>query len=611
MAASEGLSKLGSFFNDIAIFFTLIPMTMMGYRVVKTADGQSNMYEKMCSENQQQRQQQQQQQPKDNPYAMAMQMLASMMQQKTNPDPGLAQQVSSLQAENQKLVAYINSIAAMQQRVQNPNSLIGQSINNRANDFNQKAGETVQRTNEQTNVSPDDIKKVYVLQKNEKKVSESNMSMNDVSQLLEKGAAVLVLTPEQEKQTMQKFDEDLKNLQKPATEAKTATEPEKKEPANEEKKALTEEKTATTEEKTAPTEEKTAPTEEKKALTEEKTAPTEEKKALTEEKKALTEEKKAPTEEKKNEQLKNEAPKGPSMAEVRETKKVASDASERLKANVDKQINSVPEPSSAVRGITGASVRDKLMRQEKIPGDGNCLYHSILRAGGIGDCNRQSSTMADVTNLRKQTLDWISNPENDKAIENMLENANLNQLTALEIQGRSAEFDVLSKDDLIKKIGTTSDWNGALGDVAPQVIAQALGREVNIQGFSPGNADYYGVTLGQQKDKSTGNITIYRVGDHFEINKDVADKMNKSMYPQAFNQYQEKQKKPVTMDDMNKTYSEPNKSVLKSDAKGGPSAKPKENGMAKKADDKALQKEPPIKDALVPKGPSKSKKPKQ
>ncbi|MFI6845115.1 protein-glutamine glutaminase family protein [Kitasatospora sp. NPDC050467] len=127
----------------------------------------------------------------------------------------------------------------------------------------------------------------------------------------------------------------------------------------------------------------------------------------------------------------------------------------------------------------------ELFSPVRVPPDGDCLYHAVNTVLFPG--------VPDALALRTRVLDWV------------LENDNLLAVTTF-----AAEHGT-TINDLALTIGLTGNWNTAAGDLAPRVVASALGVRLHIH-QSGAQTHVLEPLNGQQ---ATRDVHLALAGDHY------------------------------------------------------------------------------------------------
>ncbi len=90
------------------------------------------------------------------------------------------------------------------------------------------------------------------------------------------------------------------------------------------------------------------------------------------------------------------------------------------------------------------------------PLDGNCLYHAVNQARGFGD------SLDAARGLRAIVVEWAMSPDHLGAVVDYA-------------HGHGVDFGVL-----INTLQRNGNWQGPAGDLAPRMVASALGRNIEI-----------------------------------------------------------------------------------------------------------------------------------
>ncbi|MGW1177612.1 protein-glutamine glutaminase family protein [Kitasatospora sp. NPDC002543] len=98
--------------------------------------------------------------------------------------------------------------------------------------------------------------------------------------------------------------------------------------------------------------------------------------------------------------------------------------------------------------------RPELYRLQEVPPDGDCLYHAVNAV--------LTPQHGDATGLRRLVVEWMRQPENFAVV-----------------RPYTREFGT-TIGRLARTIGETGNWNTAAGDLAPRVVASALGVRLHI-----------------------------------------------------------------------------------------------------------------------------------
>ncbi|WP_241003310.1 protein-glutamine glutaminase family protein [Streptomyces sp. CB01881] len=127
----------------------------------------------------------------------------------------------------------------------------------------------------------------------------------------------------------------------------------------------------------------------------------------------------------------------------------------------------------------------ELFSPVRVPPDGDCLYHAVNTVLFPG--------VPDALALRTRVLDWV------------LENDNLLAVTTF-----AAEHGT-TINDLALTIGLTGNWNTAAGDLAPRVVASALGVRLHIHQ----NGAQTHVLEPLNGQQATRDVHLALAGDHY------------------------------------------------------------------------------------------------
>jgi hypothetical protein len=137
----------------------------------------------------------------------------------------------------------------------------------------------------------------------------------------------------------------------------------------------------------------------------------------------------------------------------------------------------------------------KTMEQtDKVPDDGSCFYHSVIRNGNLGE---RFPTALD---LRNHTANWLIDNENNPKLQQFLDNIGVTHEEALAV--------------------VCDGWMGNAGDIAPTIVSSALGRQINIH-RPPSKGDIQPL---EALTKTEGeSIDVYQCDNHYEANKKYYD----------------------------------------------------------------------------------------
>nr|WP_257019505.1 protein-glutamine glutaminase family protein [Streptomyces sp. TLI_235] len=169
-----------------------------------------------------------------------------------------------------------------------------------------------------------------------------------------------------------------------------------------------------------------------------------------------------------------------------------------------------PEGTDLYHHSSDEDQRPELFRWQDVPPDGDCLYHAVNAVLSPED--------GDAAALRTRVVNW------------MLEAGNLPV-----VRGFARAFGT-SMDELARTIGRTGNWNTVAGDLAPRVVASALGVHLHIHrtgqpdvvldplnGVAPAgtvhlqlDADHYSAWVPTQQKRGREDADDGGAGDHGE-----------------------------------------------------------------------------------------------
>ena len=149
----------------------------------------------------------------------------------------------------------------------------------------------------------------------------------------------------------------------------------------------------------------------------------------------------------------------------------------------------------------------KTMEQtDKVPDDGSCFYHSVIRNGNLGE---RFPTALD---LRNHTANWLIDNENNPKLQQFLSDMGVTHEAALAV--------------------VCDGWMGNAGDIAPTIVSSALGIQINVhRPPSKGNIQH----LESLTATKGSPIDVYQCDNHYEANKkyyDAYHELSGNMSPQ-------------------------------------------------------------------------------